>query len=150
MDEAPIITLTNAARAALALATFAMPLNPVRQFLPRVDLKDADTINVLVVPKSVATEILSRNEVLDTLSIDVAIMKRVAAGDDGDAETEGLIALAADVAAWFEFGTLEGFAGAWVGTVVNQIYAPDHLSERQQFTSVITITYRLRRSRRNA
>lgn len=139
--SAPVIILADAVAVALAAASFSEEFAPQRKYTPRVDLKNADSLSVFVVPKSAESTLISRKSTEDTLKVDVGFIQRIA--DDARADT--LMGLVADVAEWFRMRKLDGFDGDWLETATDPIFLPDHLAEKKQFTAVITLTYGLTR-----
>ena len=73
--------------------------------------------------------------------IDVAVQKKVA-----DQELDPLMRLVEEIADHFRSKRLEAMSNvAWGGTAHSPIYAPEHLEQLGQFTSVLTLTFRTMR-----
>ena len=139
---APIIQLADALAEALSADELSLPVTAERRYLPQVDLEDADTLHVFIAPRAIATSLATRTSTEDLYTVDIAVIKRAAT----DAEADTLAGLVAEIADWTRFRGLSGMPGAvWTGVEVNPVFAPEHLKERRQFTSVISVTYRMRR-----
>lgn len=113
-----------------------------RGYRPVYDLKDAEDIRVSVIPRSVAEAPMSRARTQGDYTVDVAVQKKV----EGDTETDGLMKLVEEIVRHFRFRRLHLLGGAeavWIATANSPIYAPEHLAELGQFTSVLTLTFRV-------
>ena len=112
--------------------------------LPQFELPEMDELHVTVVPKAVEITGASRGAGTYDYKIDVAVQKRFEAGDA--AELDPLMHLVEEIADHFRFKRLEGYPGAaWVKTEHAAIYAPEHMENFRQFTSVVTLTFRVLR-----
>jgi hypothetical protein len=90
------------------------------------------------------TEPMSRGTVTHDVRIDVAIQKRLGDPANAQAESDGLMALAEQIATYLRDIQLAGSPGArWTQTEHPAIYAPEHLEQMRQFTAVLTLTYRV-------
>ena len=77
----------------------------------------------------------------------MAVQKKLAeAGDERTAETDALMQLVEEITDHLSFKRLSGLPNAaWVRTSNDPIFAAEHLEQMQQFTSVVTVTYRVLR-----
>ena len=58
--------------------------------------------------------------------------------------TAAMLALVDEIAAFLKRRSLAGAPGAaWVRSVNEPVYSPEHLAENRLFTSVLTVTYRV-------
>ena len=130
-----------------------------RHYVPTFELKDMDTLHVSVVPRGVAIQPLGRTTFQHDVQIDIGIQQRFPPAPGSDpgngpgSETEQVDAL---------MGQVEQIANAlrgkrlpplpdsglpggamWVRTQNEPIYLPEHLAQPRQFTSVLTLTYRV-------
>ncbi len=123
--------------------TFPDGFEAVLRVLPEFELADLGTLRVSVVPRSVRITAASRAESWREISIDIGIQRKL--GADLDAEVAQLGTLADRIAAYLERRPLaEAPQALWTGLAQEPLYAPVHLSEERVFTTVLTLTYRLR------
>ncbi len=138
-----IITIADAVVTELNAHTFGQAFTAARAYLPRYDLADMKDLHVTVVPKGVEIDASSRTLAQHDYSIDIAVQKRV--GSD-PSNMDGLMGLVEEVSDFFRQRRLAQYPAAiWVRTVNVPIYAPDHLDQLRQFTSVLTLTFRVLR-----
>lgn len=106
------------------------------QFSPEFELRDLDTMRVIVVPLATEYKTLSRSAHEELLKVQIGVLKR-ACGDD----LPELLCFVEKLG----FGFLNQKLGDATCVVVayNPIYSADHLRERNQFTSVIELTFKL-------
>jgi hypothetical protein len=123
---------------------FSQAFTAARAYLPRYDLAEMADLHVTVVPKGVEIDVSSRSLAQHDYSIDIAVQQRIS-GDDQEG-LDGLMGLVEEVADFFRQRRLTQFPQAiWVKTANVPIYAPDHLDQLRQFTSVLTLTFRVLR-----
>jgi hypothetical protein len=130
--------------------TFSQSFEAQRHYRPLVTLPEMASLHVSVVPKAVSIERLDRTSHQEDYQVDVAIQKKVDAVDN--TTLDPLTALVQEVADFLrdlrlsEVWTRSGAAlpSAICVAVRNEpIYAPEHLDDLRQFTSVLTLTYRV-------
>jgi hypothetical protein len=111
-----------------------------RTLLPRYDLKALKTLKVSVVPKGRKITQGTRVHTIDEIQIDIGIQKKIS----DDSEVDGLLKLAEDICGLFKAERLEGYPSAVCIKKENEpIYDPGHLRQFRQFTSVITLTFKV-------
>lgn len=133
-----VVTELNGAPA----GTFAQAFTAVRHYRPQFDLAELKTLRVSVVPKGIGITGLMRNANQHDVSIDVAVQKKVTAGDG--AELDGLMLLSEQIADFFRLRRLSALPEAlWTKTDNVPVYSPEHLEQKQVFTSVLTLTFRV-------
>jgi hypothetical protein len=124
--------------------TFEPAFTAQRAYLPQYELKDMADLHVTVVPKGVVVQSASRAVSQYDYSIDVAVQKKLAATDP--AEIDPLMALVEQIADFFRQRRLSAYpSAAWVRTEHTHLYAQEHMSDLRQFTSVLTLTFRVMR-----
>ena len=141
-----VATELNAAPA----GTFEPTFTAQRVYLPQYDLKDMIDLHVTVVPKGVVVQSASRAVSQYDYSIDVAVQKKLlaitAGGTTDPAEIDPLMSLVEQIADFFRQRRLAEFpSAAWVRTEHTHLYAQEHMSDLRQFTSVLTLTFRVMR-----
>jgi hypothetical protein len=121
---------------------FSQEFTAARSYLPSFDLKDMKDLHVSVVPKGVAVQPAGRAACQYDYSIDVGVQKKLSAADAS--EIDPLTALVEEIAGFFRLRRLAGYPAAiWARTEHPHLYAPEHLEQLRQFTSVITMTFRV-------
>jgi hypothetical protein len=130
-----VVLFINAEKSQLGIS-----VDVVRSYLPRYDLKDMDTLHITVVTKANAVQEIGRKTRQYDPQIDIAVQKRFSEAT----KTEEIDALMDIVEAIIDL-----FCGCQIGdfnaiAVVNDpIYSPDHMAQYNQFTSVITVHFRV-------
>jgi hypothetical protein len=138
---ANIVAISDAITAELNGNSFSQPFTAQRLYLPIYDLKTMSDLKVSVVPKGLNTSSLDRTRDNFDYQIDVGIQKKT---KNEIATIDALILLVEQISDYFRANPLASYPGARFISVENsQIYAPDHLETMMQFTSVVTLTYRL-------
>lgn len=136
-----IIKIADGVRGELNRGSWREEFVAERRYRPLYDLKDMKDVHVSVVPRAVTETIQNRGRTQGDYTVDVAVQKKVA----GDEQTDGLMKLVEEIARHFRFRRLKLLGGeeaVWIGTINMPIYAPDHLAELGQFTSVLSLTFR--------
>lgn len=141
---AVITDIAEAVKDALNGETFSQAFTAERHYQPLFELKDMKTLHVTVVPKGVTVVSGARGKNQHDYEIDVAVQKKLDAGDN--TETDPLMTLVDEIADFFRFKRLEGYPlAAWIKTENAPVYAREHLEQMRQFTSVLTLTFRVLR-----
>lgn len=136
-----IVDIADAVVAELNEHSFSLDFTAERAYLPRYELEEMETLRVTVVPSSVQITTVSRAGEQYDYGIDMGVQKRRTTTDD--AELDGLMDLVEEIADHFTGLTLADPAAACVEVVNNPIYAPEHLDEMRQYTSVLTLVFRM-------
>jgi hypothetical protein len=114
----------------------------VRLFVPNFDLKDMKDLHVSVVPRELHVRGLDRHRNSYDAAIDLAVQKKFKKGDA--AEIDPLVGLAEEIADLFRLKRLTSYPGAvWVGTDHRVLYSQEHWDQFNQFTSLLTLTFRV-------
>lgn len=139
-----LIRLADAVTSHLNGGAFSRPLQAVRRYQPVFELPDLQELQVSVVPKSIAVLAGDRSTQVFEAVVDVGIQKQVA--PEALAELDALLALVGEVLDALRGQRLPEFPeAAWVGITNEPVFAPEHLQQKRVFTSVVSVTYRLRR-----
>jgi hypothetical protein len=139
-----ISDIAEAVKESLNGATFSQSFNATRHYLPIYDLQDMKNLHVTVVPKGVVIQPGGRAHNQHDYQIDVAVQKKLSTGDNE--EIDPLLTLVDEIADHFRFKRLDSFPNAmWVKTENAPVYAVEHLDRFRQFTSVVTLTFRMMR-----
>ena len=136
-----------------AAGGFSQSFQAERHYLPLFDLEQMKDLHVTVVPKGVTVQpagrtllqhdySIGRDRNQHDVQVDVAVQKRFTTGDN--AELDPLLTLVEEIADFFRLRRLASVpAAVWVRTEHAPVYAPEHMEQMRQFTSVITLTYRV-------
>jgi hypothetical protein len=141
MMPANIVAIADAITAELNGNAFSQPFTAQRQYLPIYDLKTMSDLKVTVVPKGLTSSSLDRSRDNFDYQIDVGIQKKT---KNQISTIDALMLLVEEIGDYFRAHPLASYPGARFINVENTpIYAQDHLETMMQFTSVLTLTYRL-------
>lgn len=132
--------LANAVKEQLNATAFSLEFTATRSYLPVIDLEDAETLHVTVVPRGRMSQVQSRGKAGREYRIDIGVQKRVT--PETLAELDALCGLVEELIEAFE-GRRAPLYGAAVCTKIENdpAYWPEHLNELRQFTSVVTLTF---------
>jgi len=136
-----LLQVADAVTYEINLGSYSQSVIAVRFYQPRFDLKEMDQLHVSVVPRSITEKQLSRALVSYDCRIDVGIQQR----SPMDQPTlDALTTLVAEIAERLRTHKLSLLPEARLVQLNNEpVFAPDHLDELRQFTSVISATYRV-------
>ena len=136
-----IVAIADAVVAELNAASFGQPLAATRHYQPVFELAEMSELRVSVVPRSVVSKGLDRNRDSFDYRIDVAVQRKV---EPSVGNLDALVELVEAVADHLRSHPLAGYPAARCTEVVTEpVYAAEHLDEFRQFTSVLTLTYRV-------
>jgi len=141
----PLVTeIADAVTAELNGHAFSFPYVAERHYLPVFELPEMKTLHVTVVPKGLTVTQIARSKAAYDVQIDVAVQKKFDAGDV--VELDPLLNLVEEIAEFFRFKILPGpFRASWIKTEHPALYAPEHMDQLRQFTSLLTFTFRVMR-----
>jgi hypothetical protein len=139
---AVVTDIADAVVTELNAHTFSQAFTAVRHYRPIFDLAEMQDLHVTVVPKGLAMQRADRTRHQVDYEIDVAIQQKVAVVDA--ATLDPLMGLVEEVIDYFRNARLAAVPEAVCMGVRNEpVYAPEHLDELRQFTSVLTLTFRV-------
>ncbi|MGE4157614.1 MAG: hypothetical protein AB7F75_00790 [Planctomycetota bacterium] len=139
-----ITDIAEAVKEELNAATFSQPFSAERHYQPLFELEEMKDLHVSVVPNSLTIHPLGRGQNQYDVKVDVAIQKKFAKGDN--TELDPLMTLVEEIADHFRLKRLAGYTAAmWVKTENAPVYAQEHMEQLRQFTSVVTLTFRVQR-----
>lgn len=107
-------------------------------FAPEFALDSIENLIVAVVPKGIEFTAHSRSENEKIVKIDIGVMKKCS-----DGEIESLLDTVQNICDRFARLRLGNTRALCVKVENNPVYAPEHLLQRKQFTSVITLTFKI-------
>ena len=120
---------------------FPVPLHATRHYQPVYELQEMQSLHITVVPRGVVSSVLDRSRAQHDVQVDIAVQKKFTA--DTPEVLDPLMDLVQQIADYFQMRPLPGVGALWVKTENKPIYAPEHMQELRQFTSVLTLTYRV-------
>ena len=136
------IDIADAVVAELQAGTFSEPFTAARRVLPEFELAELKTLTVTVVPKSVGIHNITRDSSSFEVAVDIGIQQKI--GTDTDAEVARLSGVVTELVAFLNRRRLTDLPAAVFVSIANEpVYAPEHLSEKRLFTSILTLTYRI-------
>ena len=111
-----------------------------RRVLPEFELAQLKTLTVAVVPKSVTITNITRQLSGYEVAVDIGIQQKI--GKDTDGEVLVLSDIVSDIVTFLHRRPLTTLPAAQFKTIANEpVYAPEILSEKRLFLSVVTVTY---------
>lgn len=138
-----IIELADAVVEHLNAATFSRPVSAVRKYVPAAELTEMAELHVTVVAKGLSIAALDRTRDAYDYEIDVAVQQKT---DGSSAQLDALMGLVEEMADSFRTSQLATYPAARSSEVKNTpIYSAEHLEQMRQFTSVLSVTFRIAR-----
>jgi len=126
----------------LSSGSFSEPLTVSRRVLPEYELAELKALTVTVVPKSVGINNITRDSSSFEVAIDIGIQQKI--GKDTDTAVARLSGVVTEVVTFMNRRKLSEFPAAVFVSIANEpVYAPEHLSEKRLFTSLLTLTYKV-------
>jgi len=138
---ATIIDIADAVVAQLNGGSFGQPIAAERHYQPKFELPEMTTLRVSVVPHGLSSKTLDRNRDTFDYLIDVAVQQKT---DMSQASLDALMNLVEEVADHFRTQPLASYPNARCTEVKNEpAYSQQHMDEFRQFTSLITLTFKV-------
>ena len=121
---------------------FSEPVVVTRRVLPEYEIADLKALTVTVVPKSVGINNITRQSSSFEVAVDVGIQQKI--GKDTDTEVARLSDMVTEIVAFMNRRKLTNQPAAVFVSIANEpVYAPEHLSEKRLFTSIVTLHYKV-------
>ena len=141
MSESVLNAVADAVVESLNSATFSLPFEAIRYYQPKFDLKEMTTLHVSVVPRSIVEKRVSRTLKAFDCGIEIGVQQRVGTEKS---QLDALSNLVAEIRDRVRDVPLPAFPRSPVmELVIDPIFAPEHLDELRQFTSVVRVTFRV-------
>ena len=155
--------LADAVADALADASLSLHLEPVRAYLPTLELTDSETLHCTVIPRHRSGDISGQGSgTAEQHTVDVVIQQRLKPaetgefrGDIANDEVDPLLYLAEEVADFFlrwrptVVPALDAVCTATGSNAqakdLNSLYEPSHLKTLHQITIVVTLRFEVQR-----
>ena len=141
----PALTdIAEAVRNELNGHEFSRPFEAERMYQPLFELPEMQQLHVTVVPNGVTVHPAGRGLIQHDYAVDVAVQKKF---DTNEAvELDPLMALVEEIADFFRLRRLGAAPDAvWAKTENSPVYSQEHMEQFRQFTSVVTLTFRVLR-----
>lgn len=124
---------------------FSMPFISRMWFVPELELSDTKHLTVTAVPGGHVSEILDRGSDEEEYVVELGIQKRDADKMENARISQLLMftETAKDFLRRRNFKLDDGKRVVWLGVENDPPYIPGHVREWNQFTSVLTLTYRV-------
>ena len=140
-----IAAIADAVAAHINAGTYSRPVNAVRMYQPAFTLEDLKDLCVSVVPRTVGIAAASRDSSVFECVIDVGVQQKLPPENE-QAEIDALLDLAEEIADRLRLTRLPGAPeAAWAGIAHEPVVASESLEQHRVFTSVLSVTYRVRR-----
>lgn len=139
---AVILDIADAVVAALNGGTFSQPVAAERHYQPKFELSEMTDLKVSVVPRGLLSKTLDRGRDSFDYQIDLAVQQKT---DMTPAALDALMGLVEEIADRFRRQPLSGTDARCVEVENDPVYSPEHLESLRQFTSVLTLTFRVPR-----
>jgi hypothetical protein len=140
-----ISTLADAVAEHINAGTYAQPVSAVRTYQPAFTLEDLGDLRVSVVPRTPTVSAASRESSTYEHVLDVGVQKKLPAEDD-QAAIDELLELTEAIGDHLRHTRLAGFPeAAWAGLAHEPVVSSESLEQHRVFTSVLSVTYRVRR-----
>jgi len=140
-----IAAIADAVAAHINAGTFSQPVSAERMYQPAFTLENLADLRVSVVPRTVGIAASSRDSSLFECVVDVGVQKKLPAAGE-DAEIDALLDLVEEITDHLRFKRLPDAAeAAWAGIAHEPVVSSESLEQHRVFTSVLSVTYRVRR-----
>ena len=140
-----ISTLADAVAEHINAGTYAQPVSAVRTYQPAFTLEELGELRVSVVPRTTTVSAASRESSTFEHVLDVGVQKKLPAEDD-QAAIDDLLGLTEAIGDRLRHMRLAGFPeAAWAGLAHEPVVSSESLEQHRVFTSVLSVTYRVRR-----
>ena len=135
-----LIDIADAVAAELNNTELSQEFTAKVNLKPEFELKELKNLKVTVVPKSLTFSGATRQESGKEVQIDIGVQKKTADPD----QLAALLQLVEEIVRVFDRKRLAGYQKAvCVGIENDPVYDPEHLRQYRQFTSVITLKFRV-------
>lgn len=140
-----ISTIADAVAEHINAGTYSRPVSAERVYQPAFTLQDLKDLRVSVVPRTVGISAASRDSSIFECVIDVGVQQKLPAENE-QAEIDALLDLVEEIADHLRLARLpEAPEAAWAGISHEPVVSSESLEQHRVFTSVLSVTYRVRR-----
>jgi len=140
-----ITAIADAVAAHINAGTYSRPVIAERLYQPAFTLEDLKDLRVSVVPRTVGISAASRDSSIVECVIDVGVQQKLPSENE-EVEIDALLDLAEEIADRLRLTRLPGAPeAAWAGIAHEPVVSSESLEQHRVFTSVLSVTYRVRR-----
>lgn len=143
-----ITALADAVTEHINAGSFSQPVLAVRTHQPAFTLEELGTLRASVVPRTTTITPVSRANCIEEHVVDVGVQKKLPSEDEQDA-IDALLELTEAIGDRLRHTRLAGFnEAAWAGIAHEAggaVVSGESLEQHRVFTSVLSVTYRVRR-----
>lgn len=140
-----IVAIADALTAHINAGSFGQPVNAARMFQPAFTLEDLKELRVSVVPRTTAIAAATRDSSTFECLLDVGVQQKLPSENDADM-IDNLLKLVEAIADHIRLKRLPDAAeAAWVSIAHDPVVSTEALEQHRVFTSVLSVTYRVRR-----
>ncbi|MBX3384528.1 MAG: hypothetical protein KF864_13580 [Phycisphaeraceae bacterium] len=140
-----LVGVADAVAAHINAGTYSRPVTAERTYQPAFTLEDLKDLRVSVVPRTFGISAASRDSSIVECVIDVGVQQKLPAEGE-QAEIDALLDLVEEIADHVRLTRLPGAPeAAWVGIAHEPVVSSESLEQHRVFTSVLSVTYRVRR-----
>lgn len=140
-----IAAIADAVAAHINAGMYTRPVTAARVYQPAFTLEDLKDLRVSVVPRTVGISAASRDSSIVECVIDVGVQQKLPAENE-EVEIDALLDLAEEIADCLRLTRLPGAPeAAWAGIAHEPVVSSEALEQHRVFTSVLSVTYRVRR-----
>ena len=138
MPNAAILTIADAVVAELNAQTFTLPVQAVRGYLPTFELQELSQLKVTVVPRQDDGRLDTRESSAHEYQLDIGVQQKPEKTDN--AHLDPLLRLTQEIADHFRFGRVA--SASLTSPKIRILYLQEHLQKFNQFTAVVTLTFK--------
>lgn len=140
-----IIALADAVAEHINTGTYTLPVSAVRAYQPAFTLEELGELRVSVVPRTTTVSAASRESSTYEHVLDVGVQKKLPVENELT-EIDDLLELTEAIGDRLRHTRLAGFPqAAWAGLAHEPVVSGESLEQHRVFTSVLSVTYRVRR-----
>ena len=140
-----IVAIADALTAHINAGSFGQPVNAVRLYQPAFTLEDLKELRVSVVPRTTAITAATRDSSTFECVLDVGVQQKLPAENEIEV-IDSLLKLVEAIADHVRLKRLpDATEAAWVSIGHEPVVSPEALEQHRTFTSVLSVTYRVRR-----
>ncbi|MGE3108352.1 MAG: hypothetical protein AB7O77_08370 [Phycisphaerales bacterium] len=140
-----IAAIADAVAAHINAGTFSQPVSAERMYQPAFTLEDLADLRVSVVPRTVGIAAATRDSSFFECVVDVGVQKKLPA-EGADSEIDALLDLVEEITDHLRLKRLpDAPEAAWAAIAHEPVVSSESLEQHRVFTSVLSVTYRVRR-----
>lgn len=136
-----VTDIADAVVTSLNGGSFSQTFTASRKWTPKFSLPDLATLRVSVKPNTETVSKADREKDFFDIAIDVGVQRKV----DSDSEIDDMDDLVGEIIDHLRNQRLSNLNAAFLSITRDPVLYDAHLEEHHAFTSIITVTYRVRR-----